>query len=803
MKKIAGFLFVFAVCLASQAFAQNAAEETVVARITVKSEAEMRRVVGLGLDLMEYREGDDLIFWTTRAQLEDLRKNGWQTRIDERLTGELRETLRQQQITFNGGYRTVEETRAFLEQMAARYPNLAQTFTYGQSWQKTQNPAQGYDLFAIKLTNRNITGGKPAFFLEAGIHARELVPVEIAARYVEYLLSRYGTDADATWLLDEHQIIVVPFVNPDGRKLAEQSLSKRKNMKVTGASCSQVTTGVDLNRNFQFLWGTVNLPTESPCSETYPGASAASEPETQAIQNLLNSLFPDQRGPLRNDPAPPDATGVFLDMHSTGNLVLYPWGQDNTPPPNLQLRTISEKLASYNGYNPIQSIQLYATSGTAREYAYGELGVAGIAMEIGLGSGACGGFMPPYSCLDGGAGGNFWNLNLPVLLYLSKIARTPYLTSEGATTETLTVSKLENNNFRLRAQITDAANGNQAVAAAEVYVDVPPWRGGTPIPMQPEDDAFDSPIEFAVAIVNVTPGRHIFYVRGKDSQNNWGVIKAAFTPGGSVNADFDSDGRTDVSVFRPSAGAWYVSTSRHNGFSATQFGAATDKIVPADYDGDGKTDIAVYRGGNWYILRSQTNSFATVGFGLSDDIPVPSDYDGDSKADVAVFRPSNGSWYGLRSLNNSFFGVQFGAGGDTPVVGDYDADGKADFAVYRRNQGNWYLLQTTTGFSAVNFGISTDKPVQADYDGDGKTDIAVYRNGTWYLLRSSAGFTGVQFGASSDVPAPGDYDGDGKTDVAVYRAGAWYILNSGNNQLRAVQFGVAEDAPAPAAYLPN
>jgi murein tripeptide amidase MpaA len=525
-------VFIFCIAVLPQILQAQETEETIVARVRVRNFAEMMRVTQAGLDLMEYRDGEELIFWTTRKQFAELQKQNFVLRVDEQKTFELQRDL--QPDTFRAGYRTVEETQAFLDQMQTRFPNLAQVFTYGKSWNLSRTDI-GYELFGVELTNRQIAGSKPTFFLQAGIHARELVPPEIATRFIEYLLMNYGTDADATWLLDEHRIVVVPIVNPDGRKLAEQSLLKRKNANNTIGNCTNITFGIDLNRNFSFLWGTVNLPSEPPCGETFPGLTAGSEPETQAIQDLVDSLFPDQREPGRTEPAPLDATGVFLDMHSTGNLILYPWGQDNTPPPNLQLRTIARKMASYNGYNPIQSIDLYPTSGAAREYAYGERGVAGLGMEIGSGSGACGGFFPTYSCLDGGSGGNFWNLNRPALLYLAKIARTPYMTSEGATTETLTVSRTDTNSFALRAQISDANNGGQAVSTAEVYVDTPPWRGGTPVQMTAEDGAFNSTVEFAIINLTVSPGRHIFYVRGRDVTNNWGVIKAAFAP--EPNAD--------------------------------------------------------------------------------------------------------------------------------------------------------------------------------------------------------------------------------------------------------------------------
>jgi photosystem II stability/assembly factor-like uncharacterized protein len=271
---------------------------------------------------------------------------------------------------------------------------------------------------------------------------------------------------------------------------------------------------------------------------------------------------------------------------------------------------------------------------------------------------------------------------------------------------------------------------------------------------------------------------------------------------GKVVADFDGDGKTDVSVFRPNGGSWFISNSSDSQFRAANFGQNGDSIAPADFDNDDKTDFAVFRAGIWYILNSSDGAFRGEQFGLTNDKPVPADYDGDGKADLAVFR--GGNWYIINSSNNQFRAVSWGLSDDLPVTGDFDGDGLADIAVFRPSTGTWYLLQSTGGFAAVSFGIAEDKPVVGDYDGDGKTDVAVFRPsaGAWYLLRSTAGFTAQQFGITGDVPTPGDFDGDGKTDVAVFRpeTGYWFLQQS-QSGFKAVQFGAAGDKPVPAAFV--
>lgn len=318
----------------------------------------------------------------------------------------------------------------------------------------------------------------------------------------------------------------------------------------------------------------------------------------------------------------------------------------------------------------------------------------------------------------------------------------------------------------------------------------------------------DGKIVIAGTLQPINPGINDF---GLARYNSISIDRTPF--------DFDGDGKTDISVYRPSlASRWFVLRSswfypQPIQYDDVQFGASGDLIVPGDYDGDFKSDYAVFRPstGTWYTSLNPATNYGAFHWGQNGDVPVPGDYDGDGKTDRAIYRPSTGTWWVARSSDGGYIQQLFGTSTDRPVIGDFDGDTKTDFAYISRTGGLlvWHILQSSNSVTVTQqFGLDTDTAVAADYDGDGKTNIAVFRSstGNWYTsLNPATNYGEKHFGQNGDIPVPGDYDGDGKADIGVYRPpnGDWYAIRSIDGYLITQRWGVGTDQPLQSAYTPQ
>lgn len=275
-------------------------------------------------------------------------------------------------------------------------------------------------------------------------------------------------------------------------------------------------------------------------------------------------------------------------------------------------------------------------------------------------------------------------------------------------------------------------------------------------------------------------------------------------PNKSVINDFDGDGASDMAVYYPAGGNWYVYRSSL-GFLADQFGYAGTLPVAGDFDADGRSDLACYYppGGNWYMFRSKLGFLADQ-FGYNGTLPVPGDFDADGKSDLACYFAPGGNWYMFQS-RDGFRAEQFGYVGTIPVWGDYDGDGESDLAIYYPPTGQWYVFESENGFRQEQFGYANTLPVSGDFDGDGLTDLAVFHpaSGTWNIKKSTGGTSTTQFGYTGCIPVSGDFDGDGTSDLTLYYppGGNWYVLGSSDG-FYADQFGYAGTLPVGGSYGP-
>ncbi len=571
MKHLAAVLCLLMLTLSGPAAGQGSGTETIpsawravseagpwVVRISFQSR-ETTDALYQRIDVWQIlREEKVVVALVSEAEVRQLVEEGFELTLDQEQTLVLARLGIPLELQGGGipgfpCYRTVEETFATAETMAAARPELATWTDVGDSWEKTQDPDSGYDLFVLKLTQSAVPGPKPVFFGNFAIHAREYTTAELGTRFAEFLFDNYGRDPDVTWLLDHHEVHLMLQSNPDGRKRAESGLFWRKN--TDNDYCSNTNDrGADLNRNFEFQWNCCGGSSGSQCSPVFRGPTPASEPEIQAQQAYVQSIFPDQRGPDLNDPAPVDATGVAIDIHSAGRLILWPWGFDFNPPPNgTALTTFGRKLGFFNDYFPLQIREFANADGSSADYYYGELGVAGMAYELGTQ------FFESCSSFES----NVVPGNIDSLFYAAKVARTPYMTPAGPEALAVTAPSepvAEGALIQLTATLDDTRFNNnngseptQTIASAEAFIDAPPWDDdAVPLAMAASDGTFDQGIEAVEVTIDtagLASGRHMLYVQGTDSAGNAGLVGAAFL---IVGREIFSDGfeSGDTSAWR-------------------------------------------------------------------------------------------------------------------------------------------------------------------------------------------------------------------------------------------------------------
>lgn len=252
-----------------------------------------------------------------------------------------------------GGYATYAETNDSLNLYHTLRPDIVSIpDTIGFS-------LQNRPILMIKISdNPNVDENEPEVFYNSMIHSREMISHTLLMYFVRYLINNYNLDARVQNIINNRELYFVLTVNPDGMVYNETNSPNgggmwRKNRRLNSGS----SRGVDLNRNFGFMWGYDNFGSSpNGSSETYRGTAAFSEPETQVIRDFVNSR----------------QFRITLNFHSYSNYYVYPisyrrmWANDHQLLHNLSLRFRSTN--NYQIGNPWWL--LYPVNGDAPDWQY-------------------------------------------------------------------------------------------------------------------------------------------------------------------------------------------------------------------------------------------------------------------------------------------------------------------------------------------------------------------------------------------------------------------------------------------------
>lgn len=271
---------------------------------------------------------------------------------------------------YQSQYLRYENIIAKYDAWMSENPDLITKIQIGTTIQN--RPIYAYRIFKNYRFDQVSPPRNAVFF--CGIHAREWISPSVGMYVMDMLIQdlRNPSSQMHQKLADKCAVSIIPSLNPDGYVYTWDSVRLwRKNRRPNGGS----SYGVDLNRNWPTGWNTGGGSSGNTNSETYRGPSPASERETQAARDYALSL---------------QKVVAFIDFHSYGEYILWPWAYTNTVAAGASwLHTyglqMQAAIAGVHGhtYTEGQAYQvLYEADGTTKDYFYSQFNAAAYTIEL-------------------------------------------------------------------------------------------------------------------------------------------------------------------------------------------------------------------------------------------------------------------------------------------------------------------------------------------------------------------------------------------------------------------------------------
>ncbi|XP_056634469.1 zinc carboxypeptidase-like [Diorhabda sublineata] len=253
--------------------------------------------------------------------------------IQELIEEERESSLRNIELEFNwDNYQPLEKIYNWLENLPLQYPTVT-LIEGGRSYEDRS-------ILGVKVSFKK-ENEKRAVWIDSLIHAREWITGATSTFILNEILT--STNPAVRKTVENFDWYILPVLNPDGYVFTQKTHRLwRKNRRPHSEYTDERCIGVDLNRNWGYMW---NNQTKEACRSEFPGKEEFSEIETSSLAQYLRGLE--------------DNIKIAISLHSFSQFILFPYAYTTEHIDNYEeTREIAEAAAKTIYEQPDHSVYI-------------------------------------------------------------------------------------------------------------------------------------------------------------------------------------------------------------------------------------------------------------------------------------------------------------------------------------------------------------------------------------------------------------------------------------------------------------